>query len=187
MPEHVQGASPFFVPTVPLLEHWKPMPDFEDSYEISCVGNARRTKVGRGTKAGILALNLNRKIGYYYVYPSKGAKNYTRRVNVLVAKAFHGAPPGMVSDHINGNKLKNWASNLEYVKQSTNISRAIALGLCEKNFAIARSRSPLDEEGVRNVRFMANFISFAKIARQYRMNPNSIRAIVLRITWKHVA
>jgi hypothetical protein len=183
MPELFEGASP-----VLLLEWWKPMPGFEDSYEVSCIGNIRRTKPGRGTRTGYLKRFLNRRIGYYYVYPSRDGKNYTRRINVLVARAFHGEPPdGMVCDHVNGDKSKNWASNLEYVTQGDNVRRAVSLGLCDNNFAVSRSQSPLTEEMVRDIRFMAQYVSYAALARQFKMNPSTIRDIVRGKNWKYVS
>lgn len=63
----------------------------------------------------------------------EGTKNYY--VHALVAKYFIGErPPGFAVNHIDGDKLNNDRTNLEYVTYKDNIGHADRTGL-RKNFA----------------------------------------------------
>lgn len=57
------------------------------------------------------------------------SKTITRYAHKLVAEMFLGFEPNKEVNHIDGNKLNNSLSNLEWVSKSDNIKHAYSLGL----------------------------------------------------------
>ena len=50
--------------------------------------------------------------------------------HIIVAECYYGPKPkGLVTDHIDGNKMNNHKDNLEYVTREENQKRAYRLGL----------------------------------------------------------
>ena len=59
--------------------------------------------------------------GYGFVCLRKDNKHHNKRIHVMVAEAFISErPKGLVINHIDGNKLNNDVSNLEYVSKQRN-------------------------------------------------------------------
>lgn len=95
-------------------EIWKPVVGFEQSYEVSNLGNIRNKKNGRV-----------RRIDYATNYPtvllSVDGEHKTFRVHRLVAKAFLEPVEGKNHvNHKNGNHSDNRVCNLEWCTQSEN-------------------------------------------------------------------
>lgn len=77
----------------------------------------------------ILKPSIN-KDGYYELtLYSRGDKRATKRVHRLIANTFLGEHPGLVVNHINGNKLDNRIENLEFVTAEKNSTLASQAGL----------------------------------------------------------
>ena len=107
---------------------WKPC--FDGDYEVSDCGDVRRARPGRGTYAGRPLKPVLMGMGYYVVNPVRNGKNVYTYIHVLVAAAFIGdRPDGMDINHIDGNKLNNHVSNLEYVTHRENMAHARRLSL----------------------------------------------------------
>ena len=109
---------------------------YESLYEISKNGIIRNKKKGKVLKPSIDSS------GYYQVHFSKNGKSKKIRVHRLVAENFILNPFNKSQvNHIDGNKLNNDFSNLEWVTASENIRHAWANGLCkmtDKNRETAR-------------------------------------------------
>lgn len=107
-------------------EVWKPIRDFP-GYEVSSHGRIRGFRDFHGTiteNATMLKPRVN-KDGYYELtlYTSDH-KKITKRVHRVVAETYLGVHPGLVVNHINGNKLDNRVSNLEFVTAAENSTLA---------------------------------------------------------------
>lgn len=94
---------------------WLPVAGYESVYRVSETGivwSLRRDRLvpaGPGTD------------GYLYVNLTSGGPRKRRAVHRLVAEAFHGpCPAGMVTRHLDGDRLNNDASNLRWGTQVEN-------------------------------------------------------------------
>lgn len=117
-----------------MREKWKPIPGFEDAYEISICGKVRsitryllhacknrkshlKIKAGRVLKPG---LSSN---GYFTVALGRGN---TRTLHSLLMDTFVGPKPkGMEIRHLNDNRLDNRLENLCYGTRTENIKDAV--------------------------------------------------------------
>jgi len=96
------------------MEKWKTILE-NNNYEISDNGNFRNKK-GRALK-----LNKNAR-GYLYCNISKKGKVTKVKIHILVAKCFvDNIQNKETVNHINGNKLNNHYSNLEWLTRKENI------------------------------------------------------------------
>ena len=111
-----------------MKEKWKRFA--ADNYEVSNGGIIRRATPGRGTWAGRELKRVLMGMGYIVVNPVIDGKNVLMYVHQIVAVAFRGEPDyGLEVNHIDGNKLNNVLSNLEYVTHKRNMEHARELRL----------------------------------------------------------
>ena len=96
---------------------------FSKYYEVSCHGKIRNKKTKR-------LLSQNLRNGYYSVclYDPETDKKKTVNVHRIVAETFLSNPLENVN-HINGNKMDNNLSNLEWVTSQQNARHALTNGL----------------------------------------------------------
>lgn len=111
-------------------EVWKQVPEFP-FLEASNLGRIARRDVLPNI---IVKQHLNKTLGYYMVTLNidtpQGRKQCHRYVHRLVLSAFEGIPPGKAEvNHIDGNKLNNLLSNLEWTDRAGNAKHAWATGL----------------------------------------------------------
>ena len=105
-------------------ETWKPIPGWEDLYEVSDQGRVRSLdridSRGWRRKGQILRANPN-SCGYPSVQLFRDAKRRSVKVHTLVLEAFVGScPPGMEACHWNDTKDDNRLSNLRWGTPSEN-------------------------------------------------------------------
>ncbi|MFB7142065.1 NUMOD4 domain-containing protein [Gottfriedia sp. NPDC056225] len=109
------------------MEQWKSILETYGRYEISNFGRIKNNRTGR-----IWNGSLNKKRGYYYLTVSIGNKTKNFLVHRLVAKYFIPNPFNKATvNHIDGNKLNNNLSNLEWCTYKENTAHAINIGLID--------------------------------------------------------
>lgn len=122
-------------------EVWRPITGYEGLYEVSNMGRvksvARRVYcpcvLGDGDTRAVPERILKNDLRnqYYSATLNKDGKAKVFRVHRLVASAFIGEAPSPTHqiNHIDGNKLNNVVSNLEWVTPKENTEHAIRTGL----------------------------------------------------------
>lgn len=116
-------------------EIWKDVEGF-NGYQISNLGRVKsyynNTTIIRKTSV---------VCGYKHLMLSKNKKKYNFYIHKLVANAFIPNPENKPEvNHIDGNKLNNNISNLEWVTRKENCQHAWETGLCEHNHMILKTR-----------------------------------------------
>jgi hypothetical protein len=119
-----------------LTEVWKPIKGYEGQYAISSMGRIKSLSRSTPNHTGIwkrperiLAQTMSDR-GYYKACLYRNNKKKHFRVHSLVAEAFLPNPGNLKEvNHIDGNKLNNSISNLEYVTHSQNMKHAVKIGL----------------------------------------------------------
>jgi len=91
------------------------------NYEVSNLGRVRNTKTGN-----ILTNSFSRSNNYFKVTLTVNGKPKPIEVHRLVAETFKPKRTNnkLVVDHIDGNKLNNVESNLEWITQSQNLAKS---------------------------------------------------------------
>lgn len=138
------ASGPFFMEA--CMEQWKPVTDFEDSYEVSNYGRVRsltrRFCIGR-----VRTLREN-PAGYPYVVLSDARKGLrtTRCVHRLVLDAFVGQrPKGMEARHLDGTRNNNRLENLCWGTKSENMMDKVAHGTSSRGAACGNAKLTKDD------------------------------------------
>ena len=168
-------------------EIWLPVPDFNEFYEVSNMGNVRGLFYGgkkrKEPKNKKIQINKN---GYCYVVLQNGLKVKAFTVHRLVLSVFDKPMPKNIDCcHKDHNRLNNKLNNLEWGTRFYNESekrKACRIPLGEKNGA-----SKLNNETVIKIREMySNGYSTNKIAEKLNLKQQNVWNICLRKTWKHL-
>jgi len=125
-----------------IEEIWKDVVGYEGYYQISRFGQVKRVSQDKKTRRirNKYIPPLKKTIGttgYYHVHLAvdKNHKNY--RVHRLVAAAFIPNPENKPCiNHIDGNKLNNHVSNLEWCTMKENSQHAVRIGLHHNTYAL---------------------------------------------------
>lgn len=110
---------------------------YEGYYQISNYSNVKsldrviKQKTGKTqTIKGRILKQRTNPGGYYYVELSKNGTKATFAIHQLVAQAFLDNPGNKpIVNHIDGNKLNNSLTNLEWATYSQNLQHAYKTGL----------------------------------------------------------
>ncbi|MFC4373261.1 NUMOD4 motif-containing HNH endonuclease [Nocardia halotolerans] len=111
-------------------EEWRPVPGFEETYEVSNTGQVRsvdREVTCRNGdiqhRKGRLRKGVLDKNGYPRVRLHSGGHGHSRYVHRLVLEAFRGEPPfpGVDGCHNDGDPTNNRVENLRWDTHSSNM------------------------------------------------------------------
>lgn len=134
-----------------MEEVFKDVSGFEDYFQISNFGNVFSKRSNK-----LLKIHLPKGKGYASFTTKIGGRlgeTFNLKIHRLVAIAFVENPLNKNEvNHIDGNKLNNMASNLEWVTQKENISHAKSLGLFKTAEGILNSQSKLTENDISFIR-----------------------------------
>lgn len=124
------------------LEYWRPIPDYEDKYYVSNLGRVKNAK------GKIIKLQRNNR--GYVIYTFNDHGKTTRYIHHLVMEVFgpHKPAPHYQIDHIDGNKINNCISNLEWVTPSENTRRAYQNNLKQPSGAITAYKIDIDSNNI---------------------------------------
>ena len=172
-------------------EIWKPIKNYEDSYEVSSYGNVRSLdrNIIYGENKGE---NHNRKgvilkptlSGGYFTVSLKGK---THTVHSLVGEAFlNKLDNDFVLNHIDYNKQNNFYKNLEYISQGDNVRHNYAVG--KANIGENQKDAKLDVDKVIAIRKLLEegTLSQNRIAKLFEVSPTTITDIKKGRKWNHV-
>ena len=128
-----------------IIEEWRPIAEFDGEYEVSNLGRVRSMKRYYGMVGRIMPQTIQRK-GYYAVTFWMNNKAYCRKVHRLVIEAFTPNPDSLPCiNHIDGNKLNNHVSNLEWCTYQANMQHAVRTGLTHPHQWTDEERKQISE------------------------------------------
>jgi hypothetical protein len=121
-------------------EEWRPVKDGDAEFEASNLGNIRipaRTTIGIRLGVENVQCRPPQRLspwvgnnGYLHVAQQRGGKRTKHLVHRLVARAWvPGEKPGLTVNHVNGAKLDNLPSNLEWITKAENTAHQWRTGL----------------------------------------------------------
>ena len=171
-----------------MKEQWKPIPGFENLYEVSDQGRVRSLTRRYCPRDRILQGHINR--GYCRVMLSRKTREDLFLIHRLVLEAFVGpCPPNHVTHHKNGNKTDNRLENLEWTTQKRNVQHAIQAGAWSARKGEANPSSKLTADDVQTIRhlYAKCGCSYRKLAYQFGVSQWTIRSIIKRESWQHIA
>lgn len=168
----------------PEYIEWLPIPSAPD-YAVSNTGIVRRmtpSKSNRSRPGRVMKQTID-QCGYPRV--AVGKNRQPIHVHKLVAEAFIGhRPQDMTVDHLDGNKLNNHATNLEYVTRAENVRRAHRDGKYPSGEG--KPSAKLTEAQVLSIAGQLDRRSNCSLAREFGVSDVAIRKIRLGSTWSHV-
>jgi NUMOD4 motif/HNH endonuclease len=163
------------------MEEWKPITSLDGKFHVSSLGNVKNIKSGK-----VLKQRVNKK-GYSQVALKPNGRNggdICLKVHREVAIAFIPNPEGKPTvNHIDGNKLNNQVSNLEWSTHSENIRHAYANKLKTPLSGEECIFSKLTNEQVEFVRSNTD-LSSAEIGRRFGVHRSAIAKIRRGVHWK---
>ena len=176
------------------------IPKYEGYYQVSNHGNVRSLDIVIKEKTGktqtlkglILKPRINRG-GYYYIGLRKNGSKATFAIHQLVAQAFIPNPKNKRTvNHIDGDKLNNNVTNLEWATYSENLEHAYKTGLrtsvsleavWQKNY----KRKLKPEQVIEIKRLLAEGnLTHKEIATKFSVARSTITEIKSGRRWKHL-
>lgn len=150
------------------------------NYYVTDKGLVINSKTGKSLK-----IFLNGCKYYYSMLTIEGRikKFYTHR---LIAECYLENPKNKPQvNHIDGNKLNNNFSNLEWVTRQENMTHAKENGLMCTNFRPASAK--LNKQEVKEIKEMyKNGMTTRQIAEKVKVGKSSVHLIVSGQSYKHL-
>ena len=176
------------------IETWRSIAGYEGDYEVSDFGRVR--SLDRVVNGSRWQIRLNGKVlrpslasGYQKVCLKQNGPHKQFLVHRLVAASFIGpCPVGRQVNHVDGCKLNNRLSNLEYVTGCENMQHASRAGLLKVMCGANHYRAKLTDRDVLDIRaaYAAGGVTHRKLADKYGVDKANIHHIIHRQTWAHL-
>jgi hypothetical protein len=174
-----------------LREEWRPVPGFEDRYDVSNTGKVRSwAKSGghsfrRAEEPRAVAIKVDAG-GYHGVFLYRRKKAHHRFISRLVLEEFVSPPPkGLEAAHINGVPGDNRLSNLQWCSRAENESHKREHGTVLRGSR--HHQAVLNEANVLEIRAMHEAGATTKeLAQRFQVHANTIRSVVTRKKWRHL-
>ena len=160
-------------------EIWKDIPGYEGMYQVSNQGRVKSLK-RKGRRNNKILRPIKHRDGYLKVHLWLNGTAKTIKVHKLVMLAFTGKRSSELEiNHIDGNKVNNHISNLEYCTHLENIHHAMKMGL---------RKTKLTESQVLEIRkqYKSGNVTHSQLAKRYNVNERTIGRIITREYWKHI-
>jgi hypothetical protein len=177
------------------MEVWKDIKGYEGLYQVSNfvrVKSLCRKVLSKKKNEPFLRivneriLKMDIRNGYMYVSLSKNSISRKLMVHRLLAISFIDNPENKkFINHIDGDKLNNSLSNLEWCTSKENTNHAINIGLINRK-GVKHHNSKLKEHEVYKIKFEHKNISLAQIGRIYNISRYVVWRIRNERSWKHV-
>jgi hypothetical protein len=162
-----------------MEEIWKDIKNYEGLYQVSSFGNIKNIRTAR-----ILRLGLSSN-GYYTVTLCNKSINKTFYVHRLIAETF--LPNSLnksTINHIDGNKINNDLSNLEWATQAENNRHAFKTGL--SNVGEEHGSAKLTERDAKRIKYEYPHLTQTEIAKIYGVSHDTVSLIRLGKRWSHI-
>lgn len=176
-------------------EVWKPVQGYEGRYEVSSSGKVKTVgrfiNAPRGRQRWINEAELSTHItsrGYVQTMFKVGQKNFPQLVHRLVATAFIENPESLPQvNHMDGNKLNNHASNLEWCTSKENCAHARRERLYEPARGQNAGGAKLTNEQVLEIRKrLSSGETHESISLDYPVNRTVITRIASGARWNGI-
>lgn len=178
-----------------IVEQWLDLPveNLEKLYSISDFGRVKslaKKYQGKFREDLIMKQQTDRG-GYSYImlnYPSTRLKKFCL-IHRLVALAFIPNPENKKEvNHIDGNKLNNHISNLEWVTSSENSKHALATGLDKPKRGELNGKAILTTEQVMYIKkcFIDKSKTVKELSLLFNVAKSTIENIKYNHSWNHI-
>lgn len=168
-----------------------PVVGWEGWYEVSDLGRVRSMDrtisydngQSRTHKSAILKSSSHN--GYCTVTLCKEGKAKLQGIHRLVCAAFNGPSDKRTVNHLDGNKLNNTPSNLQWATYTENQRHADSSGL-RRVRGEGNGRAKLSFEDVMAIRERAPLMGYgagAKLAREYKVSTTMVNLILRGKNW----
>jgi hypothetical protein len=167
------------------MTEWRAIKGYEGLYEVSDTGLVRsldRTDRLNRFKRGAIKATCDNGRGYLCVNLKANGKQAQKTVHRLVATAFIANPDNLPEvNHIDGNKVNNSVSNLEWCNRADNLKHAFKNGLNKQCKGLDNKQHTLSKEAVIFIRNNAkpydkNY-SYAELARKFNVSEPTIKKV----------
>ena len=176
-----------------IEESWKDISGYEGKYQISTHGRVRSLTRFVSTKGNSVRRVKGRILktfmdsGDYKRIPLLATKRTYKKflIHRLVSLAFlRPVPNKNIVNHIDGNKLNNHYSNLEWCSLQENMDHAVKNGLIRSGERHPNAK--LNHSQVARIREYINNKTFSEsnLARQFNVAVNTINRLKKNGTWR---
>jgi hypothetical protein len=164
----------------------KEIKGYESIYTINDKGEVYSVP-RKGTKGGIIKQHIT-ECGYLYVMLCKNMVTKRKTIHRLISEAFienENQKPQV--NHIDGNKLNNKISNLEWCTVSENQIHAYKIGLSVPRSGHRNGKAKLEKHQVIEIRdyviSKGRYYGRKELAKKYKVSESTIKDIVNKVSY----